>query len=121
MRSAVFMLLACIFTVSASAEVVGRIKTAHDPIRCVNRELSAKRVLEKRERTLLLGCVTREEYDALHRNSLCPVCNWKQKGLKAYGGYCPQGCFAKGTPILVKDLADGATKWEVIEKIAHNK
>lgn len=113
----------CAFLASASqAEKYGRVET--DPsklaIRCNDEELPQGECNEMRVKAIARGCVTLQEHWALDRFNLCPICLWDYPGLRAYKGWCPPGCFAHGTKILVKDLSDGATKWQAVEVVSEN-
>lgn len=110
-------LLSCLST-NLLADKVGRIDSTHDPkFRCSNNELPQERCDQMRARALRHGCVTPAEYSLLVKHNLCPQCDFSRRGLTAYKNYCPKGCFARGTRILVKDLLNEQTRWEAIENV----
>jgi hypothetical protein len=103
------------------AETVGRIDSSGDKQkRCAQREIPQSECTRKQKRARDLGCVTLEEYNFLVQENICPRCNWDNPGLTAYDGWCPQGCFARGTRILVQDLSNDTTKWVTVEVVAEN-
>ena len=119
MRFLVFLcLISFLTTTQAFAERVGRIDTEHNGgKRCADEVLPQERCNEMRERARNNNCVDGPEYNLLVKYNLCPTCDWYYPGPKAYLGYCPPGCFARGTLILVKDLTQGDTRWEAIENV----
>jgi hypothetical protein len=105
-------------TNNAWSEIAGRVNTAHSELRCSKRLMSEERCRDKRRNAIAKGCVTSQEAALLEKHRLCPICNWVFPGIDAYLGYCPPGCFVRGTKILIRDLSDGQKKWAAVEDIA---
>lgn len=116
-----FGLILGLATSETLAERVGRIDTEHNGAkRCADEALPQERCNEMRERARSQNCVSQSEYELLAKYNLCPTCDWYYPGAKAYLGYCPPGCFARGTLISVRDLVNGGTRREAIEKVVAN-
>lgn len=82
-------------------------------IRCNEQPLTPEECEIDRKDALAEGCVTREEINTIISYNGCPVC---KKG--SYRGWCPVGCFIRGTRILVLDTTTNQKVWTPIEDVA---
>lgn len=86
-------------------------------IRCLSTGPSKEKAAKQRERALKMDCITKDEFDLLASYEGYPVCNEEHK----LEGWCPPGCFVRGTMILVTNKESGLIKYAPVEDIVANR
>lgn len=87
-----------------------------DPsFRCSQKGLSAQECQEDRDFARETNCITEQELKEVVAYNGCPACD--RRGI--YKGWCPQGCFVRGTKILVWDVVQAGEAWIAIEDIVY--
>lgn len=85
----------------------------NNAIRCNGDALTAEECEIDRKDALAEGCINQQELNTIISYNGCPVC---KKG--KYKGWCPVGCFVRGTKIFVIDTTTGEQVWKPIEEVA---
>lgn len=115
LTSLTLIFIALICSIASNAT---RIEKPTDPnFRCSKTGLLASECEENRKDAIEVGCISREELDELIGYNGCPVCDRRGR----YLGWCPVGCFVRGTKILVWDTAMKKRAWTPIEEIVQNR
>ena len=111
LKSAIYlMLMLCANALHAGNKID---PPGNNAIRCNGDALSEEECAIDRKDALAEGCISQQELNTIVSYNGCPVC---KKG--KYKGWCPVGCFVRGTRILVLDTTTNQQAWKAIEEVA---
>lgn len=104
------------FIYSSACEASRIAKPPGDPaFRCNKKGISAQECQEDRDYARETNCITEQELKEIINYNGCPACD--RRGL--YKGWCPEGCFIRGTKILVWDTVQGTEEWAAVEDVVY--
>ncbi len=87
-----------------------------DPaFRCSKKELTAQECQEDRDYARETNCITEQELKEVIAYNGCPACDRRGN----YKGWCLQGCFIRGTKILVWDTVEATEEWVAVEDVIY--
>ena len=81
-------------------------------------ELTKEECEDDRRHALEVGCISQADLNILISYNGCPKCDYK-RGKYSYVGWCTQGCFVRGTKVLVWDINIDKKIWAPIEEIVY--
>ena len=86
---------------------------ADTAVRCNEKGISQEICKEDRDHAIDSGCINQQELRELINYNGCPICDRRNN----YLAWCPQGCFIRGTKLLVWDTVQEKQDWVAIEEI----
>ena len=114
------MFLLALFLFSSTTVLAGESRIVppgkDQALRCYETHPSKEACKLERDYALKVGCITQEEFDLLVKYEAYPVCDDND-----YVGWCPPGCFIRGTMILVTDKQTGLVKYVPVENIVAHR
>jgi hypothetical protein len=90
-------------------------KPVNNAVRCNSEALSQAECDEDRVDAINSGCISRTELEDLKKYNGCPICKRDK-----YKGWCPVGCFVRGSRILVWDTLSNSQYWMPVEEIVQD-
>lgn len=110
------VLLCSTMSVTVSAHNI-EAPSANAAFRCSKTKPSKEKCKLERDYALKIGCISKEEFDVLSGYDGYPICNRDGE----YEGWCPQGCFVRGTQILVTNKDNGQVLYVPVEDVVAHR